>query len=270
MNFQSVVPILYASDVNASIRYFVEVLGFTGSWTWDDTPTFGGVDKAGVRLFFCKDGQGSPGTWLAINVDDIDAYYEFIKSRGATILDGPHSYEWGMREMTVEAPDGHKIRFGQGISVHVHENADKTETIKIVERLPTPLELKALMLAVGWVKPEHPVPAEIPPQAIAYALVAEEKSAGIVVGCAFLLGDGAGFYYVKNVIVHPQWQGSGIGSLIMHQLNNWLEANITDNATVYLHTGDHLAPFYRQFGFLPCFSMQKNLKKETSTKDERK
>ena len=54
MNFQSAVPILYSSDIKVSIRYFTDVPGFTGSWTWDETPGFGGVDKGDVRLLFCK------------------------------------------------------------------------------------------------------------------------------------------------------------------------------------------------------------------------
>ncbi|MGN6437412.1 MAG: GNAT family N-acetyltransferase [Agriterribacter sp.] len=260
MNFQSVIPILYSSDVNASIRYFVEVLGFTGSWTWDEAPSFGGVDKGHVRLFFCKDGQGQPGTWLAINVDDIEAYYEFIKSRGAKILSDPQTYDWGLREMLVETPDGHKIRFGQGVSVR-HENGDgDAAAVQLVQRLPTPQELHSLTVAVGWSKAEEPAPTEIPTPAIVHTVVAEEAATGNAIGCAFLLSDHSGFYYVKNVIVHPAWQNRHIGTDMMQHLDDWLENNATPNASVYLHTGEYLAPFYNQFGFAPAFSMYKKVK----------
>lgn len=259
MNFQSVIPILYASDVNASIRYFTEVLGFSGSWTWDEAPSFGGVDKGDVRLFFCKDGQGQPGTWLAINVDDIDAYYEWVKARGAKILQAPQTYEWGLREMLVETPDGHKIRFGQGASLHEKSEAVMPETIQINSRLPTPEELHSLMISVGWVKEGDPVLKELPVSAVVYTVVAEEKSNGKVAGCAFLLSDNAGFYYVKNVIVHPAWQGKQVGTAMMRRLDEWLQNNAPANASVYLHTGDYLAPFYRQFGFAPAFSMHKKV-----------
>src|SRR5689334_22456506 len=110
------VTILYAEDVRKSIAYFKEKLAFENNWVYDEKATFGGVSKGDVELFFCKNGQGHPGTWLCIIVDNVDQYYEQIKSLGAKILDGPVSQEWNMREMYVEVPDKHIIRFGQRIN----------------------------------------------------------------------------------------------------------------------------------------------------------
>ena len=115
MTFESIVPILYSSDVSGSINYYLNQLAFDDSWKWDDPITFGGVSKGCVRLFFCLKNQGNPGTWLAINLDDLDEYYEIIKTSGAKILSPPEDKEWMMREMLVEDPDGHIIRFGRNI-----------------------------------------------------------------------------------------------------------------------------------------------------------
>ena len=68
MVFRHSVPILYSSDVRRSIQYYTEVLGFDNSWEWDDPPTFGGVSKDLVEIFFCKEYQGNPGTWIAVMV----------------------------------------------------------------------------------------------------------------------------------------------------------------------------------------------------------
>lgn len=115
MAFEEVVPILYSSDVKRSTAYYIEQLAFDDKWEWDSDPTtFGGVQKDCVRLFFCLNYQGNPGTWLAINVDNVDEYYETIKARGAKIVSPPENKEWFMREMLVEDPDGHIIRFGHG------------------------------------------------------------------------------------------------------------------------------------------------------------
>lgn len=116
MKFDKAVPILYATDVSKSIAYFVDKLKFESKWEWDDPPTFGGVVRDDVEIFFCKDGQGKPGTWLAVVVDNVDAYYELIKDGGAKILAAPKTQEWNMREMYVECPDGHIIRFGHNTS----------------------------------------------------------------------------------------------------------------------------------------------------------
>src|SRR5690348_13579047 len=114
MIFQHAVPILYASDVGKSIQYYTEVFGLTNHWCWDDAASFGGVSKDGVELFFCKGGQGHPGTWLSIMVNDVDGLYQRILEKKGKVLSPPKDMEWGLREMLVEDPDGHIIRFGRG------------------------------------------------------------------------------------------------------------------------------------------------------------
>jgi len=115
MKFECVVPILYSTDVARSIDYYVNKLGFEDKWEWDTPPTFGGVSKGNVQIFFCKEGQGHPGTWLSVFVDDVDEFCKHAKAKGAKILSEPKNTEWNVREMLVEDPDGHKIRFGHGI-----------------------------------------------------------------------------------------------------------------------------------------------------------
>lgn len=98
-----------------SLTYYTDVLGFADQWHWEEPPTFGGVVKDGVEIFFCHEDQGHPGTWLAVIVDEVDTYYEQLKGRGADIITPPVRREWNMREMLVKDPDGHLIRFGHRI-----------------------------------------------------------------------------------------------------------------------------------------------------------
>lgn len=112
MKFEKAVPILYASDVSLSIAYFVDQLKFENQWKWDDPPTFGGVYRDQVEIFFCKTDQGNPHTWISVMLDNVDEYYELIKDSGALIISPPDSKKWNMREMLVQCPDGHIIRFG--------------------------------------------------------------------------------------------------------------------------------------------------------------
>jgi hypothetical protein len=112
MKFLKAVPILYSSDVTKSIAYFTEQLKFEKKWEWNSPPTFGGVVRDDVEIFFCKEGQGHPATWICVVVDKVDEYYDLIKDSGAKILSRPKTEEWNMREMLVECPDGHIVRFG--------------------------------------------------------------------------------------------------------------------------------------------------------------
>jgi len=110
--FEHVTPILNVRNVPAAIDYYVDKLGFRREWDWGDPPTFACVGRDEVRIFFCQDGQGAPGTWLSIFVQDVDALYEDYKKSGAIVRQPPADYPWGVREMNVEDLDGHRLRLG--------------------------------------------------------------------------------------------------------------------------------------------------------------
>jgi catechol 2,3-dioxygenase-like lactoylglutathione lyase family enzyme len=115
MKFEKSNPILYSRDVKESLKYYTEILGFEDSWEWGNPTDFGGVVKDDVEIFFCLNDQGHPGTWLAIIVDDVDSYFKIVKEKGAKIISEPDSKEWNMREMLIQDPDGHILRFGHRI-----------------------------------------------------------------------------------------------------------------------------------------------------------
>jgi catechol 2,3-dioxygenase-like lactoylglutathione lyase family enzyme len=110
--FESAIPILNVSSVPASISYYVDQLGFRLEWDWGDPPTFACVFRDKVRIFLCQGAQGAAGTWIAINVQNVDDLYEIYRNRGVTIRQKPTNFPWGMREMNVEDPDGHRLRMG--------------------------------------------------------------------------------------------------------------------------------------------------------------
>lgn len=112
--FTGFTPILSVRDFAVSMAYYVDVLGFEKQWDWGDPPTFGCVSRDEVCLFLCEGVQGGPGTWISIFVEDVDALYEEYVASGATIRQPPTNFSWGMREMNVEDPDGHRLRMGHG------------------------------------------------------------------------------------------------------------------------------------------------------------
>lgn len=78
MQFNHAGPILYSSGVTASLKYYTGVLGFNNPWHGGNPPAFCGVSKDGVEIFFCENGQGNRGRWLAVFVNDADQLYETI------------------------------------------------------------------------------------------------------------------------------------------------------------------------------------------------
>lgn len=260
MIFRNSVPVLYSSDIRRSIEYYTKVLGFDNEWTWDDEPSFGGVSKDSIQIFFCKNGQGHPGTWIAIMVDNVDELHQKIQTKGGHIVSAPENKEWGLREMLVQDPDGHIIRFGQHTPSPHKKSSALPATIVIIDRLPAVEEFEELIKAVGWkVQPKEKTEAVL--KAPVYAAVAEDKELNKIVGCVLLLGDGASFYYVKDMMVHPDYQGKHIGTALMQRLNHWLETNGSPDVLVGLYTGENLAPFYKQFGFTQAFGMCRHIGK---------
>lgn len=112
MKIALVIPILYSDDVLRSICFYTEVLGFNDYWAWDEPATFGRVTSGDITIFFCKGDQGHKGTMLALNVDNVDAFYEMIKDKDVEFSGPPETKPWSMREMLVKDPDGHILRIG--------------------------------------------------------------------------------------------------------------------------------------------------------------
>ncbi|MEO0538930.1 MAG: bleomycin resistance family protein [Cyanobacteria bacterium P01_A01_bin.123] len=110
--FEGLTPILSVKSIPDSINYYVNILGFKQDWDWGDPPTFASLSRDEVCIFLCQGGQGQPGTWISIFVENVDELYEVYKSKGAIIRQAPTNFSWGMREMNVEDPDGHRLRMG--------------------------------------------------------------------------------------------------------------------------------------------------------------
>jgi uncharacterized glyoxalase superfamily protein PhnB len=106
--FENIQPILRVEDIEKSVRYYVDVLGFTKA-PWGDFFTF--VSRDRCRIYLCEGSQGHPGTWVWAGVEDVDLLYEEYKAAGAIIRVPPRNYPWAF-EMHVEDPDGHVLRFG--------------------------------------------------------------------------------------------------------------------------------------------------------------
>jgi catechol 2,3-dioxygenase-like lactoylglutathione lyase family enzyme len=109
VTFERANPILRVANLQRSLRYYVDVLGFTNAeWGGDD---FTCVSRDGADIYLSEGDQGQPGTWVWVGVSDVRALHEEFKSTGATILHPPEGFPWAC-EMKVGDPDGHVLRFG--------------------------------------------------------------------------------------------------------------------------------------------------------------
>jgi predicted enzyme related to lactoylglutathione lyase len=107
--FEGAEPILSVKDMAVSLRYYVDVLGFRSA-EWGDG-AFTSVNRDAAGIYLCQGGQGQPGTWVWIGVEDVAALFEEYRASGAKIRCQPENFPWAY-EMKVEDPDGHVLRFG--------------------------------------------------------------------------------------------------------------------------------------------------------------
>jgi GNAT superfamily N-acetyltransferase len=105
---------------------------------------------------------------------------------------------------------------------------------------------------VGWARDDESGgdPLERAARALAgarFGVVAVD--AGRAVGSGMVLGDGATFAYLKDVMVLPEWQARGLGTRIVDALLARLRRLDHEGLLVTLFTGQSLAEFYERFGF---------------------
>src|SRR6266436_103451 len=79
--FHGVTPVLRVNDLEASLNYYVRVLGFKMDWRDDDGNSFASVSRGHCHLFLSVGDQGNPGSWMWIGVNDVDALHEELLPR---------------------------------------------------------------------------------------------------------------------------------------------------------------------------------------------
>jgi catechol 2,3-dioxygenase-like lactoylglutathione lyase family enzyme len=113
MNIRSFAAVFPVSDLETSLRYFVEVLGFREEFRFGQ---YAGLVQGECRLHLSQQGNpnaGPPGTGAVyIFCDEVDAYYADIVSRGAKVDGEPRNYEYAMRDFIARDPDGNQVSFG--------------------------------------------------------------------------------------------------------------------------------------------------------------
>lgn len=107
--FENSQPILRVENMEASLHFYVDLLGFkNASWGTSD---FTGVNRDRAGIYLCRQDQGAGKAWIWIGVEDVEPLHEEYKARGVKIRMPPKNFPWAL-EMHVEDPDGNVLRFG--------------------------------------------------------------------------------------------------------------------------------------------------------------
>jgi predicted enzyme related to lactoylglutathione lyase len=109
VRFECCDPILRVENMQVSLQFYVNVLGFENASWGNNEFTHVSRDSAGIYL--CEGAQGRGGAWVWIGVEDAAKLHEEYKARGVTIRLPPTNFPWAL-EMQIADPDGNVLRMG--------------------------------------------------------------------------------------------------------------------------------------------------------------
>lgn len=70
-----------------------------------------------------------------------------------------------------------------------------------------------------------------------------------LIGMGRVIGDNALYYYIQDVVVTPEYQGKGVGKLIMTAIEQYLDSQAAHHAFIALMSAEGVAGFYKSFGY---------------------
>jgi catechol 2,3-dioxygenase-like lactoylglutathione lyase family enzyme len=105
-------PVLFVADIGRSVDFYVNQLGFTQSWRYEEKgkALVAQVDRQGCALILSSQWQDKVGSalmFISLDVDVLLALRAELEAKGVNVKDG----YWGYPLMIVQDPDGNELYF---------------------------------------------------------------------------------------------------------------------------------------------------------------
>lgn len=115
-NLSHFAPVFTVNDINTTIAWYKEKLGFETQFTWEDLVTYAIVRRDEITLHFAlhEDLELSlkPHTSLYIFSHDVDELFNEYKEKGVT-KGKIFIADYGMRDFDITDLNGYRMTFGQ-------------------------------------------------------------------------------------------------------------------------------------------------------------
>lgn len=119
--------------------------------------------------------------------------------------------------------------------------------IRFIEQAPKASDFVALRALIGW----GTTPVELAQSSIDSSLYTVSAYHGEqLVATGRVVGDGYMYFYIQDVIVHPDSQGLGLGAKIMEYIESYLSKVCNKGATVGLFAAKGKEGFYQKFDYI--------------------
>lgn len=111
---------------------------------------------------------------------------------------------------------------------------------------PNVNEFVALRKSIGWGDTCHDMARDSLNNSLFHVTIRDGNE---LVAMGRIVGDGAMFFYVQDVVVAPGYQGHGLGKLVMEHIESYLATVVRKGATVGLLASKGKEGFYQRFGY---------------------
>jgi catechol 2,3-dioxygenase-like lactoylglutathione lyase family enzyme len=126
-DFYGVVPVFLVDDILTTVEYYRDRLGFEIDYVYGDPLNYGSVSRGSAVVHFQKaeppgrrngvrragPGNGVDAFFVVRHVDRIHG--EFAR-KGAIVITGPASHDFGMREFKIEDTNGYILVFAEELA----------------------------------------------------------------------------------------------------------------------------------------------------------
>lgn len=111
---------------------------------------------------------------------------------------------------------------------------------------PTTEEFIVLRSKVGWGETPDNLAKKALDNSLFHVIARFENK---LIGMARIVGDGAMFFYIQDLIVDPDYQNNGIGHLLMQNLESYLSKVALKSSTIGLLSASGKEAFYSRYGY---------------------
>ncbi len=116
--FWKLTPHLPVRDVEETVQWYKENLGFGEEWFYGNPVTDGGCRRDEMRVLFGKGAspfQPPKEISLILFVDNVEEVYVEMQQKGLTITSPLRTYDYGIKEFSIMDCNGYYLRFSESV-----------------------------------------------------------------------------------------------------------------------------------------------------------
>lgn len=117
MKTEHITPVFKVANLDRALSHYQGVLGFVQDFRMTN---YAGVKLGGVSIHLAEQLEDDDaeyakpigGSTAYVFCDEVDSYFDHIRSKGALVMYPPKDWPYGMRDFRITDPDGNHISFG--------------------------------------------------------------------------------------------------------------------------------------------------------------